>query len=97
LPTKRENILIVEPDAKSRQQLLELLRSAGYDASSAPTQQDGFTIVQNGAVDLFLLLGNHFRIRRHSGANAATSADEFHGLNGLPRSARIRIETDPHR
>ena len=55
LPTKRENILIVEPDAKSRQQLLELLRSAGYDASPAPTQEDGFTIVQNGGVDLFLL------------------------------------------
>jgi len=55
LPTKRENILIVEPDAKSRQQLLELLRSAGYDASPAPTQEDGFTIVQSGAVDLFLL------------------------------------------
>jgi DNA-binding response OmpR family regulator len=55
LPTKRENILIVEPDAKSRQQLLELLRSAGYDVSAAPTQEDGFTIVQNGGVDLFLL------------------------------------------
>jgi serine protease Do len=55
LPTKRENILIVEPDAKSRQQLLELLHSAGYDVSPAPTQEDGFTIVQNGGVDLFLL------------------------------------------
>jgi DNA-binding response OmpR family regulator len=55
LPTKRENILIVEPDAKSRLELLELLRSAGYDVSSAPTQEDGFTIVQNGAVDVFLL------------------------------------------
>jgi DNA-binding response OmpR family regulator len=55
LPTKRENILIVEPDAKLRQQLLELLRSAGYDVSEAPTQEDGFTIVQNGGVDLFLL------------------------------------------
>ena len=55
LPTKRENILIVERDEKSEQLLLELLRSAGYEASSAPTQQDGFKIVQTGGVDLFLL------------------------------------------
>jgi DNA-binding response OmpR family regulator len=55
LPAKRENILIVEPDAKSRQQLVELLRSAGYDVSPVPTQEDGFKIVQNGGVDLFLL------------------------------------------
>lgn len=55
MPAKRENILIVEPDATSRQLLLDLLRSAGYDVLSAPTQQDGFTIVQNGGVDLFLL------------------------------------------
>ena len=53
--TKRENILIVEPDARSRQQLLELLRSAGYDVSPAPTQDEGFTIVQNGGVDLLVL------------------------------------------
>ena len=55
LPTKRENILIVEPDAKSRQLLLDLLRSAGYEVSSAPTQEEGFKIVQSGGVDLFLL------------------------------------------
>jgi len=55
LATKRENILIVEPDEKSKQLLLELLRSAGYDVSPAPSQEDGFTIVQNGGVDLFLL------------------------------------------
>ena len=55
MATKRENILIVEPDEKSKQLLLELLRSAGYDVSPAPTQEDGFTIVQNGGVDLFLL------------------------------------------
>ena len=55
LPAKRENIVIVEPDATSRQQLLELLRSAGYDVSPAPTQEDGFIIVQNGGVDLLVL------------------------------------------
>lgn len=55
MPTKRENILIVEPDGTSRQLLLELLRSAGYDVSSAPSQEDGFTLVQAGGVDLFLL------------------------------------------
>ena len=45
----------MEPDAKSRLQLLELLRSAGYDVSPAPTQDEGFTMVQNGGVDVFLL------------------------------------------
>ena len=40
---------------KSRQQFLELLRSAGYDASPAPTQDEGFTIVQNSSVDLLVL------------------------------------------
>jgi DNA-binding response OmpR family regulator len=55
LPPKRENILIVDPDPLSRQKLLELLRSAGYDASAAPTQEEGFMIVLKGGVDLFLL------------------------------------------
>jgi DNA-binding response OmpR family regulator/S1-C subfamily serine protease len=55
LPAKRENILIVEPDANSAQLLVELLRSAGYEVSTAATQQEGFTIVRNGGVDLFLL------------------------------------------
>jgi len=35
--------------------LLELLQSAGYDVASAATQEEGFAIVQNGGVDLFLL------------------------------------------
>jgi DNA-binding response OmpR family regulator/S1-C subfamily serine protease len=55
LSTKRENILIVERDADSAQLLLELLRSAGYEVSTAPTQQEGFTTVRSGGVDLFLL------------------------------------------
>jgi DNA-binding response OmpR family regulator len=63
LSTKRENILIVEPDANSLQQLLELLRSAGYDVSPAPTQEDGFKIVQNGGVDLFILSADLFDLR----------------------------------
>ena len=55
MPPKRENLLIVDPDPVSRQKMLELLRSAGYDASAAPTQEEGFTIVLKGGVDLFLL------------------------------------------
>ena len=55
MSTKRENILLVEPDEKSAQILAEHLRSGGYDVSSAPTQQAGFAAVQNGGVDLFLL------------------------------------------
>jgi DNA-binding response OmpR family regulator len=55
LSTKRENILIVEPDDTLRQQLQDVLRSAGYEASSAPTQEEGFRVVQTGTVDVFLL------------------------------------------
>src|SRR5580700_3692137 len=53
--TNREKILIVEPDPQLQQRLLELLHSAGYDVSSAPTQQEGFEAVQKGGIDLFLL------------------------------------------
>lgn len=55
MASKRENILVVEQDEILRQQLLEVLRSGGYEVSSAPTPQDGFTVVQTGAVDVFLL------------------------------------------
>lgn len=52
---KRENILIVEPDDARQQQLEEVLRSAGYEVSSAPSQEEGFRQVQSGQVDVFLL------------------------------------------
>src|SRR5271170_3899022 len=55
LSTKRENILIVEPDDALRQQLQDVLRSAGYEAATAPSQEEGFRVVQTGAVDVFLL------------------------------------------
>jgi DNA-binding response OmpR family regulator len=45
----------VEPDANSQRELLDLLHSAGYDASPAPSQAEGFKIVRNGGVDLFVL------------------------------------------
>jgi DNA-binding response OmpR family regulator len=55
LATKRENILIVEPDDALRQQLEDVLRSAGYEVSSATSQEDGFRLVQSVSVDVFLL------------------------------------------
>jgi DNA-binding response OmpR family regulator/S1-C subfamily serine protease len=55
LSPKRENILIVEPDDARRQQVQDVLRSAGYAVSSAASQEEGFGLVQTGAVDLFLL------------------------------------------
>jgi DNA-binding response OmpR family regulator/S1-C subfamily serine protease len=55
LPAKGENILLVERDADSAQLLVELLRSAGYEVSTAATQQEGFTAVRKGGVDLFVL------------------------------------------
>ena len=55
MPAKGENILLVERDADSAQLLVELLRSAGYEVSTAATQQEGFTAVRKGGVDLFVL------------------------------------------
>jgi len=55
LSPKRENILIVEPEDTLRQQLESVLRSAGYEVSSAASQEEGFRIVQSGIVDVFLL------------------------------------------
>lgn len=55
MATKRENILIVEPDDALRQQLEDVLRSAGYEVSSATSQEDGFRLVQGVSVDVFLL------------------------------------------
>lgn len=52
---KPENILIVEPQDALRQQLEEVLRTAGYEVSSAPSQEEGFRLVQKGGVDVFLL------------------------------------------
>ena len=55
MSSKRERILVVEQDAAAQLRLLELLRSAGYDALPCETQQDGFKMVQSGDVDLFVL------------------------------------------
>jgi DNA-binding response OmpR family regulator/S1-C subfamily serine protease len=55
LSTKGPNILIVEPDEALRDQLQAALRSAGYEVSSAPSQEEGFRVVQSGTVDVFLL------------------------------------------
>jgi DNA-binding response OmpR family regulator len=55
LSTNRQNILIVEPDDTLRQQLQDALGSAGYEVSTAPTQEEGFRVVQSGTVDVFLL------------------------------------------
>lgn len=55
LPQTRENLLIVEPDEGQRQRLQQTLGAAGYEVSSAPTQEEGFRRVQGGGVDVFLL------------------------------------------
>lgn len=55
MPEKREVIVVVEPDATQRGAMAELLRSSGYDAQIADSQAEGFRLVQESAVDLFLL------------------------------------------
>jgi DNA-binding response OmpR family regulator len=55
LSTNRQNILIVEPDNTLREQVQDVLGSAGYEVSTADTQEEGFRVVQSGTVDVFLL------------------------------------------
>ena len=55
MPEKREVIVIVEPDASQRARLAELLNSTGYEAKMADSQAEGFRLVRESRVDLFLL------------------------------------------
>jgi DNA-binding response OmpR family regulator len=55
LPEKKEVIVIVEQDAARRAALAELLQSSGYDARIADSQAEGFRLVQETGVDLFIL------------------------------------------
>jgi DNA-binding response OmpR family regulator/S1-C subfamily serine protease len=59
MAAKRETILIVEPDSQRQQQLLDLLHSAGYATSTAPTPLEGFALLQQAsqqsAADLLIL------------------------------------------
>jgi DNA-binding response OmpR family regulator len=55
LPEKREVIVIVEPDASKRATLAELLNSSGYETELADSQAEGFRLVRESSVDLFIL------------------------------------------
>jgi len=55
LPTKIQNILIVDSDATSLRQLEDLVRSAGYEVATTGSQAEGFQFVKNAGVDLLLL------------------------------------------
>jgi len=55
LSTKRQSILIVDPDSASRSALEELVRSAGYDVAVSSSQAEGFKFVQDASIDLLLL------------------------------------------
>jgi DNA-binding response OmpR family regulator len=55
LPEKREVIVVVEPEESRRAALAELLNSSGYEAKIADSQAEGFRLVQESQVDLFLL------------------------------------------
>ncbi|HJZ65364.1 MAG TPA: trypsin-like peptidase domain-containing protein [Candidatus Acidoferrum sp.] len=52
---KREVVVIVEPDVSGRAALAELMNGSGYDARVAGSQAEGFRLVQESKVDLFLL------------------------------------------
>jgi DNA-binding response OmpR family regulator/S1-C subfamily serine protease len=55
LPEQREVIVVVEPDASQRATLAELLNSSGYETKLADSQAEGFRLVRESAVDLFIL------------------------------------------
>ncbi|PYU44119.1 MAG: hypothetical protein DMG54_10440 [Acidobacteria bacterium] len=55
MPSKRQSILVVDPDSASRRLLEELVRSAGYDVAVSSSQAEGFKFVQDASIDLVLL------------------------------------------
>jgi serine protease Do len=55
LPSKRESILIIDPDPTARRLLEELLRPAGYEVASSSSQGEGFQFVRDASVDLLIL------------------------------------------
>ena len=55
MSSKREGILIVDPSDASRQSLVELLRTAGYEVAVSKSQGEGFEFVKNAGVDLLIL------------------------------------------
>src|SRR6267143_844451 len=55
LPSKRQSILIVDPDSVSSGLLGELVRSAGYDVAVSSSQAEGFKFVQDAGIDLLIL------------------------------------------
>jgi DNA-binding response OmpR family regulator/S1-C subfamily serine protease len=55
LPSKRQSILIVDPDSTSRTVLEGLVRSAGYDVAVSSSQVEGFKFVQDASIDLLIL------------------------------------------
>src|SRR5437016_4287573 len=55
LPSKRQSILVVDPDSASRRLLEELVRSAGYEGAVTSSQAEGFKFVQDDGIDLLLL------------------------------------------
>ncbi len=54
----RERILIIEADTASRQSLVDLLGSAGYDVSATAFPGEGFAAIRNLGFDLLLLDAN---------------------------------------
>jgi len=55
LSSKRQSILIVDPDSVSRSSLEESVRSAGYDVAVSSSQAEGFKFVQEASIDLLIL------------------------------------------
>ncbi len=55
MSSKRQSILIVDPDSVSRSLLEESVRSAGYDVAVSSSQAEGFKFVQEASIDLLIL------------------------------------------
>jgi DNA-binding response OmpR family regulator len=58
MTTARDKILIVEGDAATRESLLALVRSAGYEAEATATAEEGFEIIQGAGADVLFLDAN---------------------------------------
>ncbi len=63
VPSKRETILIVEPDSASREALRELLQAAGYEVASVASSAKGFEAVRYLSPDMLILAADPADLR----------------------------------
>jgi len=82
LPSKNENILIVDADPTSSQQVAELIRSAGYQVATVSSHGEASQFVRELSADLLLLTADIADIQ---------CCDTLAEIKGNARTADTRV------